>query len=166
MTRALFPPSISVLKQICWRGYIDGLKFLQTRSRRLRRLAEHSCNHNEILRLDMVHSSYLSSKTSISSVLGCNYTEPAHDEEVELANGGIVQNVDRMYEPLDNVEEEAESMDDGYDDSSYRSDDESNADTSQVTYSPYCERFTRKKDLPTPLFAGKQLHSTRAMLIG
>lgn len=32
MTRALFPPNISVLKQICWRGYIDGLKFLQTRS--------------------------------------------------------------------------------------------------------------------------------------
>jgi hypothetical protein len=32
MTRALFPPSLSVLKQICWRGYIDGLKFLQTRS--------------------------------------------------------------------------------------------------------------------------------------
>jgi hypothetical protein len=32
MTRALFPPNLSVLKQICWRGYIDGLKFLQARS--------------------------------------------------------------------------------------------------------------------------------------
>lgn len=32
VTRALFPPNLSVLKQICWRGYIDGLKFLQTRS--------------------------------------------------------------------------------------------------------------------------------------
>ena len=113
----------------------------------------------------MIKSSYLSSKTSISSVLGCEYTEPAHDDEVELANGGIVQNVERMYEPLDNVEEGTESMDDGFDDSSYRSDDESNADESQVTYSPYCERFTRKKDLPTPLFAGEQLRSTCAALM-
>lgn len=32
MTHALFPPNISVLKQICWRGYIDAIKFLQTRS--------------------------------------------------------------------------------------------------------------------------------------
>jgi hypothetical protein len=32
MTHALFPPNLSVLKQICWRGYIDGLKFLQARS--------------------------------------------------------------------------------------------------------------------------------------
>jgi hypothetical protein len=104
----------------------------------------------------MVQSSYLGAKTSISSALGCDYTEPVHNDEAELANGGIVQNVDRMYEQLDDVEEEeAESMDDGYDDSSYRSDEESNAGTSQVEYSPYCQRFTRKKDLPTPLFAGE-----------
>jgi hypothetical protein len=106
----------------------------------------------------MIQSSHLNTKTSISSVLGRDYTEPAHEDEKELGNGGIVQDVDRMYEQLDDGEEE-ESMDDddNYNEDSYQSDDESNGASSQVTFSPYCEKVTRKKELPTPLFAGKNL---------
>ncbi|CAF1355973.1 unnamed protein product [Adineta steineri] len=135
MTRALFPPNISVLKQICWRGYIDGLKFLQTRN--------------------MVISSHLSTKTTISSVLGDDYTEPATEDEKQLGNGGIGQDVNRMYEQLDDVEEE--SMDDfeysDDDDDTCQSYDESNAANSQVAFSPFCEKITRKKELPTSLYA-------------
>ncbi|UJR22863.1 hypothetical protein I4U23_025892 [Adineta vaga] len=127
MTRALFPPNLSVLKQICWRGYIDGLKFLQTRN--------------------MIESSHLSTKATISSVLGSDYTEPANDEEKQLCNGGIVQDVDMMYEKLDD-DDEGDSI--GYDSPS---EDESEKDNSQVTFSPFCEKVTRKKELPTPLFA-------------
>jgi len=59
-----------------------------------------------------------------------------------------------MYEEFDDIEKE--SMDgDSY--SSEESDDESEKENSQVTFSPFCEKVTRKKELPTPLFAGKIL---------
>jgi len=102
--------------------------------------------------LDMVKSSHLSSQTTISSFLGSDYTEPANEDEKQLGNGGIADDVENMYEYLEDVEEE--SMDD-QDENSDQSDDESNADGSQVVYSPFCEKVTRKKELPTPLFAGK-----------
>lgn len=56
-----------------------------------------------------------------------------------------------MYEELDDVEEE--SIDNNY--SSSESDEESEKENSQVKFSPFCEKVTRKKELPTPLFAGK-----------
>jgi hypothetical protein len=56
-----------------------------------------------------------------------------------------------MYEDLDDIENE--SIDDEY--SSEESDNESEKDNSQVTFSPFCEKVTIKKELPTPLFAGK-----------
>jgi hypothetical protein len=100
--------------------------------------------------LDMIKSSHLSTKATISSVLGSDYTEPANEEEKQLGNGGIVQDVERMYEELDDVQEE--SMED---DSSSESDDELIKEYSQATFSPFCEKVTRKKELPTPLFAGR-----------
>ncbi|CAF1683287.1 unnamed protein product, partial [Adineta ricciae] len=132
MTRALFPPNLSVLKQICWRGYIDGLKFLQTRN--------------------MVISSHISTKTTISSVLGEDYTEPVNDDEKQLGNGGIAVDAHQMYEQLDDVEEES-AIDEYSDQESCDSDVESNVASSEATFSPYCEKVTRKKELPTPLFA-------------
>jgi hypothetical protein len=99
----------------------------------------------------MIKSSHLSPKATISSVLGRDYTEPANDEEKQLGNGGIAQNVDRIYDELDDVEEE--STDNEY--SSEESDEEIGKENSQVTFSPFCEKVTRKKELPTPLFAGK-----------
>jgi hypothetical protein len=105
----------------------------------------------------MVKSSRLNTKTSISSVLGDDYTEPANEDEKQLGNGGIADDVEQMYEHLEDVEEEEEELvDDGYDDNFDQSDEESNADGSQATFSPFCEKVTRKKDLPTPLFAGKK----------
>jgi hypothetical protein len=92
----------------------------------------------------MIRSSHLNPKATISSVLGSEYTEPANDDEKQLGNGGIVQDVDRMYEDV-----EDESMDDEY------SSEESDKENSQITFSPFCEKVTRKKELPTPLFAGK-----------
>jgi hypothetical protein len=108
----------------------------------------------------MVKSTYLSTKTSISSVLGDDYTEPANEDEEQLGNGGIGDDVEQMYEHLEDVEEE-ESMDDQDDDNddSYQSDEESTTDdASQAAFSPFCEKVTRKKELPTPLFAGKKIH--------
>ena len=102
----------------------------------------------------MVKSSHLNTKTSISSVLGSHYTEPDNEEEKQLSNGGIADDVNQMYEELDDLEEEEESLDEN--DNSYETDEESNAaSSSQITFSPFCEKVTRKKELPTPLFAGK-----------
>lgn len=95
----------------------------------------------------MIRSSHLNTKATISSVLGSEYTEPVNEDEKQLRKGGIVQDVDRMYEELDDVEEE--SIEDEY------SSDESEKENSQVAFSPFCEKVTRKKELPTPLFAGK-----------
>ncbi len=90
----------------------------------------------------MVRSSHLNPKATISSVLGSDYTEPANDEEKQLGNGGIAQDVDRMFED--------ESTDDEY------SSEESDKENSHITFSPFCEKVSRKKELPTPLFAGKR----------
>lgn len=57
-----------------------------------------------------------------------------------------------MYEEYDDIEKE--SVDDE-DYSSNESDEESEKENSQVVFSPFCEKVTRKKELPTPLFAGK-----------
>jgi len=105
----------------------------------------------------MVKSSTLNPKTTISSVLGSDYTEPANEDEKQLGDGGIGADVDQMYEQLDDVEEEDESIDENYDESLYESDEESNADSSQPVYSPFCEKVTRRKELPTSLFAGKKI---------
>ncbi|CAF1096163.1 unnamed protein product [Rotaria sp. Silwood1] len=126
LTHALFPPSLSVLKEICWRGYIDGLKFLQTRN--------------------MIKSSHLSTKTTISSVLGSDYTEPANEEEKQLRNGGVLHDVDKMYE-------KSHDIDDKLIGSEYSSDEELEKLNNQINFSSFCEKITRKKDLPTPLFA-------------
>lgn len=106
----------------------------------------------------MVSSSYLSPKTNISSVFGDEYTEPANDEEQVLANGGIGEDVGQMYEEFDESEEEFMDDDINPYDKSYPSDIESNGG-SQVKLASYCGPFLRKKELPTPLFAGKQYFS-------
>jgi hypothetical protein len=103
----------------------------------------------------MITSSHLSTKTTISSVLGRDYTEPANEDEKQLGNGGIVHDVDRMYEELDDIDEDTMEDDDQ---SSSHSDDESNGNSSQATFSPFCEKVTRKRELPTSLYAGKYNH--------
>ena len=64
-----------------------------------------------------------------------------------------------MYEEFDELE--TDSIIDDDDDDDYLLDEldyESDKDnSSQMTFSPFCERVTRKKELPTPLFAGKIL---------
>jgi hypothetical protein len=112
-------------------------------------------NPTSALDLDMVHSTYVNDRTSISSLLGTDYTEPDIDEEEELANGGIAQDVDRMFEQLDEVEEESMDEDASHEGSAYQSEEESIGGSSQATFSPYCQKVTPKKELPTPLFAGK-----------
>lgn len=106
----------------------------------------------------MVKSSHLNTKTSISSFLGDDYTEPANEDERQLGNNGMADDVDQMYEQLDDVEEEEEDefMDEDYDESPYQTDEESNANSTQAAYSPFCEKVTIKKELPTPLFAGNK----------
>ena len=102
----------------------------------------------------MVKSSHLGTKTSISSVLGEDYTEPANEDEEQLGNGGIAEDVDQMFDYLEDIDEESmDEEDDDFDES----DAESNIDGSQAAFSPFCEKVTRKKDLPTPLFAGKKI---------
>ena len=81
-----------------------------------------------------------------------------HEDEKQLRNGGIGQDVNQMYEQLDDVEEESMDDNENYEENSYQSDDESNAASSQPTFSPFCEKVTRKKELPTPLFAGKRFY--------
>jgi len=103
----------------------------------------------------MIRSSYLNTKTSISSVLGSEYTEPANEDEKQLRNEGIVQNVDKIYEEFDDIENE--SIDDNY--LSQELDDDSEKENSGITFSPFCEKVTRKKELPTPLFAGNKFLS-------
>ena len=103
----------------------------------------------------MIQSTYVNNRTSISSVLGTNYTEPGTDEEEELANGGIAQGVEQMFERVDEIEEESMDGDGSYEGSAYQSEDESVGGSSQATFSPFCEKVTRRRELPTPLFAGK-----------
>ena len=98
----------------------------------------------------------MNTRTSISSVLGKEYTEPVTEDEKQLRNGGIGQDVDQMYEELGAVKEEEEETTDEH----YLSDDDEEKDYSEATFSPFCEKVTRKKDLPTPLFAGKFVRSS------
>ena len=115
----------------------------------------------KIFFLDLIRSSHLNTRTSISSVLGKEYTEPATEDEKQLRNGGIGDDVDRMYEELDDVEEEEEDeLINGHYLTS-ESDGESEKDNSEITFSPFCEKVTRKKDLPTPLFAGRFFFAAR-----
>ena len=161
ITRSLFPPNLSVLKEICWRGYIDGLKFLQTRSKLRRwifllvRLSPRVC-------LDMIKSSHLSAKTSISLVLGDDYTEPRTEDERELRHGGMVQDLGEMYADSDGVEGSS-SDEDGDESSSESVGDEEDPELNPATFSPFCEKITRKKELPTPLFAGTVRRSARTI---
>lgn len=104
----------------------------------------------------MIKSSRLSTKATISSVLGSDYTEPANDEEKQLRSGGIAQDADKVYEELDDENEDDESSTD-----EYSSDGESNKDNGRATFSPFCGKVTRKQELPTPLFAGKYLALVR-----
>jgi len=113
----------------------------------------------------MIKPSHLSTKINISSVLGSDYTEPAQEDEKQLGNGGIGDDVDQMYEQLDDIEEESMDDNDNYDESSCESDDESNADSSHAIFSPFCEKITRKKELPTPLFAGKKYEKKNSIQI-
>ncbi|CAM4811179.1 unnamed protein product [Rotaria magnacalcarata] len=129
LTRALFPPKLSVLKEICWRGYIDGLKFLQTRN--------------------MIKSSDLTVQTTISSALGCDYTEPTDQEEKQLGDSDFLHDVDQMFAGLDVADDE--QID--YEHTSDELDEELVKETSQIAFSVFCEKVTRKKDLPTPVFA-------------
>ena len=105
----------------------------------------------------------MNTRTSISSVLGKEYTEPVTEDEKQLRNGGIGQDVDQMYEELGAVKEEEEEEEEETTDEHYlsnASDDDEEKDYSEATFSPFCEKVTRKKDLPTPLFAGKFVRSS------
>ncbi|CAF2974254.1 unnamed protein product [Rotaria sp. Silwood2] len=94
----------------------------------------------------MIKPSHLSTKTTISSVLGNNYTEPANEEEKQLRNGGVLHDVGRMYERSHDIYDKLMSYE-------YSSDEEFQKENRQITFSSFCEKVRRKKDLPTPLFA-------------
>lgn len=100
----------------------------------------------------MIRSSDLNPKATMSSVLGGNYTEPANDEERQLAIGGIGQDVEKMYEEVDS---NGNAM--HMDDRSSHSDEESNEPSSQAAFSHFCRKVGRKKELPTPIFAGREI---------
>ena len=107
-----------------------------------------------IVDLDMIKSSRLSTKATISSVLGKEYTEPGPEEEKELRRGGIVQGVDHTY-----VESDDDSMGESSDESS---DEELD---NPVTFSPFCAKFSKKEELPTPLFAGNNSSGSRDLTV-
>ncbi|CAF5009335.1 unnamed protein product, partial [Rotaria magnacalcarata] len=152
LTRALFPPKLSVLKEICWRGYIDGLKFLQTRSINIYSyllFVSRGFHRQQINYLDMIKSSDLTVQTTISSALGCDYTEPTDQEEKQLGDSDFLHDVDQMFAGLDVADDE--QID--YEHTSDELDEELVKETSQIAFSVFCEKVTRKKDLPTPVFA-------------
>ncbi|CAF3134331.1 unnamed protein product [Rotaria socialis] len=152
LTHALFPPNLSVLKEICWRGYIDGLKFLQIRSTNVYSyllFVSRGFHRQQINYLDMIKSSDLTVQTTISSALGCDYTEPADQEEKQLGDSGFLHDVDQMFAGLDAVDDE--QID--YEYTSDELNEELAKETSQTAFSVFCEKVTRKKDLPTPVFA-------------
>jgi hypothetical protein len=97
----------------------------------------------------MIKSSHLSTKATISSVLGTDYTEPATGDEKELRHGGMVQDLGEMYADSD---EETDDL--SMDDDSSQSEEEEE-DFGSAAFSPFCEKVMRKQELPTPLFAGK-----------
>ena len=98
----------------------------------------------------MIKSSHLSTKATISSVLGTSYTEPATEDERDLRRGGMVQDLGEMYAGSD------EDMDDqSIDDDQSSESEEEGEELGSAAFSPFCEKVTRKQELPTPLFAGK-----------
>ena len=99
----------------------------------------------------MIKSSHLSTKATISSVLGTDYTEPAPEDEKELRHGGMVQNLGEMYAESDEEVDELSTGDD------LSQSEEEEEDFGSAAFSPFCEKVTRKQELPTPLFAGKIL---------
>ena len=94
----------------------------------------------------------MSAKTTISSVLGTDYTEPIAEDENVIRRGGIGEDINESFAYSDDLQEETIENDD---DESEHSLDECDSMENQVTFSPFCEKITRKKELPTPLFAGK-----------
>ena len=46
-------------------------------------------------------------KTTISSVFSTDYTELVNEDEKQLGSGGIAQDVERIFDSLDGVEEKA-----------------------------------------------------------
>lgn len=115
----------------------------------------------------MIKSSRLGSRTTISSVLGSDYTEPVTEDENELRQGGIGHDLEQSYADID--DQDNQSMEDDENSSELsqdeREDDENDNDDgaedhydsleNSISFSPYCEKVTRKKELPTPLFAGE-----------
>ena len=99
----------------------------------------------------MIQKSSFYLKTSISSVLGENYTEPAFDEEKELANGGIGEDIDDVYDQTDDESDSDQQPTD-------QSDEERIDDHPPMNFSSFCEKVVRKKDLPTSLFTGENQH--------
>lgn len=90
----------------------------------------------------MIKSSKLTTKVTMSSLLGKDYTEPDIENEKQLGHGGILYNVDKIYYESTNNDD--------------LSDEDFNKENNQVEFSSFSEKITRKKDLPTTLFAGKK----------
>ncbi|CAF1083252.1 unnamed protein product, partial [Didymodactylos carnosus] len=123
-TRALFPPELSVLKQICWRGYVDGLKFLQTRN--------------------LMVKTRLTDKSSISSVLGREYSEP-NDDELLDSHSTDDGDVHHMF---------ASDSEDVDDDSTVQNSIEENNDHSTAgAFSEFCRKPEEVNQMPSSLIA-------------
>jgi hypothetical protein len=117
-----------------------------------------SIEHTFSIHSDSGPSIDLTIKTSISSVLGGRYTELTNDDETRLGNGNITEGIDRMLEILTDTSDESTDDDDDDDKYHYRHDenaDQSAEDVIKIDYSPFCEKVTRRKDLPPSLFAGE-----------
>lgn len=96
----------------------------------------------------MIKSSHLNTQTTISSALECDYTDQNDDEEDKHSEeSGVLYDINRIFERFDNVGDE--QIDYEY------SSDALIKETSEITFSSYCAEIMRKKDLPTPVFAGK-----------
>lgn len=101
---------------------------------------------------DKLKSSNVIDQYSISSILGTKYTEPAIEEEKELANGGIGESVGETYEYIQN---ESDNEQFESDESAYHSDNSLNDEQITVEFSSFCKKVTRRKDLPSSIHAGK-----------
>jgi hypothetical protein len=151
MTRALFPPNIAVLKQICWHGYSDALKFLQARSEWHTNVLAHSRIFSDMLQSTSPHP-----RRSISSMFGSEYAAPYDGEEEELANGGMTHGINQIYGSLSSDDDNDEDDDEAIDTMSLDPSEDTSSDVgSEAAFSPYCQKVTRKKELPSMMFAGK-----------
>ncbi|CAF4470366.1 unnamed protein product, partial [Rotaria magnacalcarata] len=54
----------------------------------------------------MIKSSDLTVQTTISSALGCDYTEPTDQEEKQLGDSDFLHDVDQMFAGLDVADDE------------------------------------------------------------